>query len=96
MVYRTSLLFYSLLYPSTFTLKLNPGYRCFYVSNNIIEGQWNSPDIKGTVYSYTFDGFDGRNKNTCKFGSMKSFIKDTMYYTGDSSYPMAELGNSKY
>jgi len=35
-VYRTSLLFYSLVYPHTFTVKLNPGHRCFYISNNII------------------------------------------------------------
>jgi hypothetical protein len=76
LVYRTSLLFYSLVYPHTFTVKLNPGNRCFYISNNIVQGQWSSPDIEGTIYMYGFDGYDGRNKNSCSFNQAKPFTRD--------------------
>ena len=96
LVYRTSLLFYSLVYPHTFTVKLNAGNRCFFISNNIIEGQWSSPDIQGTIYMYGFDGYDGRNKNTCRLYQTKPFNKDYMYYTGDSSYPLADLSDGRF
>ena len=65
-VYRTKQLFYSMLFPNTFIITLLPEARCYYVSNNMVQAKWNSPDLEGTLYVYGFQGYDGFDKNSCQ------------------------------
>jgi len=45
---------------------------------------------------YGFDGYDGRNKDTCSLNQAKAFHRDYMYYTGDSSYPLADISDGRF
>lgn len=53
-VYRINQLFYSMIYPNTFTIKLYPNRRCFYVVNNLVQAKWNTIEMTGTLYVYGY------------------------------------------
>jgi hypothetical protein len=62
-----------LIYPQSFEVVLKPGKECYYVSYNYLKVNFDNKDgsIKGKLFEYGFNDWDGKNLNTC------SFLRDT-------------------
>eukprot|EP00347_Sterkiella_histriomuscorum_P012130 403369780 len=76
----TKLFFYGLIYPRSFLLVLQPNSSCYYISKNQIQIQTGSANIKGQVYQYGFDQWNGKDLNTCTIRNTLS-LTDQTYYT---------------
>ena len=85
-VYRLKQLFYSMVFPHTFTIALYPGHRCYYVSNNMLQAEWYSPAVEGTLYVYGWNGYDGKNLNSCQLQYQTPINQEKKYFTAHSIF----------
>ena len=81
LVFRLREMFYHMLYPETFVVELNAGSRCSYVANQMVQAQWFSKKLTAKLYAYGFDGYDGKDKNTCKLAQEINVNPNKKYYT---------------
>ena len=77
------------MYPETFIVELKPENRCFYIANNMLQVVWNSKDVKGTLWVYGFDGYDGVNVDSCKLLRETPIDQRKKYYTAFTSIEKA-------
>ena len=80
----SKLYFYGLIYPNSFGINLYPGKECYYIANNYMKLAYSSSDIKGTIYEYGFDGWDGQHIDTCSY-TREYQIDTSSHYTAWSS-----------
>ncbi|TNV73080.1 hypothetical protein FGO68_gene14431 [Halteria grandinella] len=91
-VYRATQLFYSMLYPYTFIIRLYPGQRCYYIADKLVQAKWtNQQAVTGMVYEYGYRGWDGRDKNTCSLTQQMAINQNKMYYTSESRAGKADV-----
>ena len=57
------------MFPESFEVRLNPGKEYYYIANNYlrIHFQNDGGDLKGQMYEYGFEGWDGTNPSSCSF-----------------------------
>ena len=85
-VFRLREIFYHYLYPETFVIELKPENRCFYIANNMLQVMWNSKQVKGSLWIYGFDGYDGESVDSCKILREVPIDQHRKYFTAFTSF----------
>ena len=59
---------------------------CYYYSDDTFIISNPGGGLNGLVYTYGFNGWDGKNKATCKLTKISDLYKEQTYFTSQSSF----------
>ncbi len=70
------------------------GYKkCFYIANNDFYLDWNTDQLFGTVYTYAYEGWNGKDRSSCKLRGVNPAMKQQEYQTYKISSKDIEVNN---